>query len=241
VTLRARAVGFFVEPRTAAPAEASRQAFLAPASPARVADRPRPATRLPLRAAVLGAVPEAVPVGALLANALRTAAGARAAALAVWTPGGAAPRGAPASPKAARLAARLTARGLTATARGRLALIALDGHPVAATVTTRRAAGALEVPLVTVLAGPRCEVVESLLEEQDLVVVACAQPDGPLARLAVAACTAPALACTPPAPGPARWLASSGLAGPRSLPAGLRALVTELAAVPAPEPIEAAW
>src|ERR1044072_2906475 len=37
-----------------------------------------------------------------------------------------------------------------------------------------------------VLASPRCEVVESLLTEQDLVVVASAEPDGPLARLAVA-------------------------------------------------------
>jgi hypothetical protein len=203
--------------------------------------RPQPATRLPLRAAVLGAAAEAVPLGASLANALRSAAGAPAAALAVWTPGGGAPRGGPASIGASRLAGRLTARGLAATARGRLALLVLDPHPVAATVATRRAAGALEVPLVAVLAGPRCDVVEGLLAEQDLVVIACAEPDGPLARLAVAGCTAAALACAPPPPGPPRWLARCGATGGRALPAELRSLVAELAAMPVPEPIEVAW
>ena len=227
-SVRARALDFFIEP----------------ASPRAEAPRPAPrsraATRMPLRAAVLGAAAEAVPVGALLANALRAAVGGSSAALAVWDPGGVAARGGAATLSASRLAARLSARGLASVARGRLAWMALDDHPVAASVAARRAAGALEVPLVVVLCGPRCEVIEGLLAEQDLVVVAAPDPDGPLARLAVAGCTAAALACAPPAPGPARWLARTG-AGARGLPAPLRALVRELAAPPTAEPVEVAW
>jgi hypothetical protein len=246
MTLRARALEYFVEPRTDPPRQVARPAeprpaYLAPVPPARGAELPRPATRLPLRAAVLGAAAEAVPLAALLANALRSAAGASSAALAVWDPGGPLPRGGPCSLAAARLAGRLTARGLPASGRGRLALLPLDRHPVAAVVAARRAAGALEVPFVVVLAGPRCEVVERLLAEQDLVVVACAEPDGPLARLAVDGCAMAALAGAPPSPGPARWLARTGAAGARWLPPELRSLLAELAAEPAPEPLEAAW
>ena len=109
----------------------------------------------------------------------------------------------------------------------------LDDHPVAAAVAARRAAGALEVPLVVVLAGPRCEVVEGLLGEQDLVLVVTGDPDGPLARLAVAGCAAPALAHGPCGPGPARWIALAGLAGARGLAVPARGLVRELAAPPA--------
>jgi hypothetical protein len=88
---------------------------------------------LPLRAAVLGSPGDAVPVGALVANAARSAAGASTAVVAVWTPGAGAPaRGGAATLAASRLAARLSARGLTASARGRLAWAALDDHPVAA-------------------------------------------------------------------------------------------------------------
>jgi hypothetical protein len=194
----------------------------------------RAATRLPLRAAVLGSAGEAVPVAAVLANALRAAAGASTGAVAVWTPGSGAPlRGGPASFAASRLSARLTARGLSAVARGRLAWLRLEDHPVAAAVAARRAAGALEVPLVTVLGGPRCDVIEALLGEQDLVLVVAADPDGPLARLAVGSCTAAALAHGPCPPGPARWLALAGLGGARGLGVPVRALVSELATAPA--------
>jgi hypothetical protein len=247
MTLRARALEYFVEPHQGPPHEAAaaeppRAGFLAPVAAARPNARVRPATRLPLRAAVIGAAPEAVPLGALLANALRSCAGAPAAALGVWAPGAGSPvRGRPATLAASRLAARLTARGLPAVARGRLGWMALDAHPVAAAVAARRAAGALELPLVFVIAGPRCEVVEGLIAEQDLVVFACAEPDGPLARLAVAGCAGAALACAPPPHGPSRWLARSGAAGGGALPVALRSLVRELAAVPAPEPAEVAW
>ena len=239
MSLRARAVEYFVEPRAAARPEG---AFPAPVAAPRVAGRARAATRLPLRAAVIGTATDAVPLAALLANALRSCAGAQTAALGVWTPGASTRlRGGPATLAASRLTARLSARGLPASARGRLAWMALDAHPVAAAVAVRRAAGALEVPLVVALAGPRCDVIEGLLAEQDLVVIACTEPDGPLARLAVAGCTAAALACKAPQPGPARWLARSGTAGGRGLPVALRALVRELAAHQETEPIEAAW
>ena len=83
MTLRARALEFFVEPRPApppsapeaAPAERPRTGFLSPLAVPRSDDRVRLATRLPLRAAVLGPAAEAVPLGALLANALRSCAG----------------------------------------------------------------------------------------------------------------------------------------------------------------------
>jgi hypothetical protein len=247
MTLCARALEYFVEPRPsrspeAAPAEPPRAGFLAPLAAPCGEGRVRPATRLPLRAAVLGPAAEAVPLGALLANALRSCAGAPAAALGVWAPGTRSPvRAGPATLAASRLAGRLTARGLPAAARGRLGWMAFDAHPVAAAVAARRASGALEVPLVVVLAGPRCHVVEGLLAEQDLVVFACAEPDGPLARLAVAGCAGAALACAAPPPGPSRWLARPGAPATRGLPRALRSLVRELAAVPAPEPTEAAW
>jgi hypothetical protein len=250
MTLRARALEYFVEPSPApppmapkaAPAEPPRAGFLSPLAVPRSDDRVRPATRLPARAAVLGPAAEAVPLGALLATALRSCVGTPAAALGVWAPGTRSPvRAGPATLAASQLAARLTARGLPAVARGRLGWMALDAHPVAAAVAARRAAGALEVPLVVVLAGPRCDVVEGLLAEQDLVVFACAEPEGPLARLAVAGCAGAALACAAPPPGPSRWLARSGAAGTRGLPPSLRSLVRELAAVPAPEPMEVAW
>src|SRR5688500_1196784 len=197
---------------------------------------------MPLRAAVLGSAAEAVPVGALLANALRAAAGASVAAVAVWAPGSRHPlRRGPATLAAARLAARLSARGLPAVRRGRLAWMVLDDHPVAAAVAARRAGAALEVPLVVVLAGPRCEVVEGLLAEQDLVVVAAAEPDGALARIAVAGCPTAALACAAPGAGPPRWLARAGVAGAHGLDAPLRSLVRELATPPVPEVVEEAW
>jgi len=152
-----------------------------------------------------------------------------------------APRRGPATPAASRLAARLSARGFAAAARGRLAWVALDDHPVAAAVAARRIAGALEVPLVTVLAGPRCEVVEGLLAEQDLVLVVAADPEGPLARLAVESCTAAALACGPCGSTAAHWLALSGLAGTRVVAGSVRGLVRDLAEPPALPLEELAW
>jgi hypothetical protein len=119
------------------------------------------------------------------------------------------------------VASRLTARGLEAEAHGRLAWLPLGDHVLAATVAARRASAALDVPLVVALAGPRCDIVEALLGEQDLVVVATSDPDAPLARLAVAGCSPSAIACAPPA-GVRRVLALAGLAGARALPEAQR-------------------
>jgi hypothetical protein len=165
------------------------------------------------RAAVLGRAVDAVPAAAALACALRAAHGSSAAVVATWLPGdarGPAPRG-PGAPGAARVAARLAARGLAATAHGRLAWLPLSDHVVAASVAARRASAALDVPLVVALAGPRCDIVEGLLSEQDLVVVVTVDPEAPLARLAVSGCTRPAEARKPPR-GVRRMLALAGLA-----------------------------
>jgi H+/gluconate symporter-like permease len=110
---------------------------------------------------------------------------------------------------------------------------------VAAAVAVRRAAGALDVPLVAVLGGPRCEVIEGLIEEQDLVLVVAGEPDGPLVRLAVGSCAGAAVAHRACSPGPARWIALAGLAGAHGLAGPVRGLVRELAVPPAVE--EAAW
>src|SRR4051794_3955984 len=125
-------------------------------------------------------------------------------------------------PAAARLATRLTGRGLTAVARGRLAWIELPAHPLAAAPAARRANAAVDAPLVLVVTGPRCDTLDVLLEEQDVIVVVTGDPDGPLARLAIEASPVPAVAC-PPLAGPARLLALAGLAGRRALGANLRA------------------
>jgi hypothetical protein len=178
--------------------------------------------RFAARAAVLGPAAGSVPAAAALGCALRAAHGFPVAVVATWTPGAPqrtpGPRG-PAAPAAARVAARLAARGLRAAAHGRLAWLALDDHVLAASVAARRAAAVLDVPFVVALAGARCDIVEALLAEQDLVLVVTAEPDGALARLAVAACPRPASAC-PPLAAARRALALSGLAGARALPAG---------------------
>ena len=70
--LRARAVDFFVEPREAPAAPA--RPVLAPRRPPR-GRRSAPRRGCPLRAAVLGTAADAVPVAAMLANALRAAVG----------------------------------------------------------------------------------------------------------------------------------------------------------------------
>lgn len=135
----------------------------------------------------------------------------------------------PAAPAASRLAARLTARGLGATARGRLAWVALDDHPVAAAHAVRRVAASVDVPVVTVLAGPRSPVLEAVLREQDLVAVVTCDPGGPLGRLAVATSEVPAVACAP-LTGPARLLGAAGLAGARVLDDRTRAALERVGA-----------
>lgn len=240
-----RAAAYFVAPppRTARPPALDHL----PVQRRTVAGHPSAAAPPPVRAAVLGGPAAAPAVAAALATALRGVDRCPAAAVAVWAPpraadlapplpapvGEAAPA-APAWPSmpatlaAARLAARLTTRGLPAAARGRLAWLSLAEHPVAAALTARRASGALQVPLVLALAGPRSEVLEGLLEEQDLVVVVATDPDGALARIAVASSPVPAVACRPCATGPARMAALAGLTGRRGLAEPVRDAIDAL-------------
>lgn len=239
-TLGRRAAGYFLEP-AAAPVAVERS--LEPAS-----DPPPPGAALPPRVAVLGRHAEAAPLAVAVANALRAGHDAPAAAIAIWAPprdaapGEASPALAlaatpdaadpasrpPSAPGASRLAARLRARGLPATARGRLAYVQLADHPVAAALAARRLSGAVEVPVVVVLAGARGAVLEALLHEQDLAVIVTRDPGGALGRLAVSTCEIPAVACAPLPAGPARVLAAAGLAGARALDAPVRTALQRL-------------
>jgi hypothetical protein len=167
------------------------------------------------RAVVLGTLQDAAPLAAAVALTLR--APREPALVAVWRPGGADPVRGTSGPPATRLAARLARRGMPATARGRLAWLALEPEPDAARHAVRRAAAAVDGPLVTALAGSRPPALEALIDEHDLAIVAV-EPDTPLARSALAAlldrCVS-AIACPPLPRGPARALSLAGIAAPR--------------------------
>jgi hypothetical protein len=185
-----RAAAFFIAPAAAAAPDG---AVVAP-----------PAAR----AVVLGAAGDVVPLAAAVALALGPPA-----LVALWNADGT-PPAAPATRAAARLAARLAARDLPAVARGRLAWLAVPGQAAAAAAAVRRASGLVEGPLVTALAGARPDVLEDLVAEHDLAIVA-ADPAGPLARAALAGLTArgvDARACRPFRRGLPRTIALAGLA-----------------------------
>jgi hypothetical protein len=189
--------------------------FLAPAA----AQRPEAASLPPAaRAVVLGAPADAAPLAAALALSLRAAAGAPAALVAAWEPGAGDQRTRQAASRAAsRLAARLSAHDLAATARGRLAWLALPAEPATAVEAVRRASAIVEGPLVTALTGARPVELEDLVAEHDLAIVAAA-PDSPLARAALAGLAdrgVAGTACAPLGRGLQRSLALAGLAGPR--------------------------
>jgi hypothetical protein len=203
----ARAAGFFVAP--AAPAAAPPVAALPSAA----------------RAVVVGRADEVAPLAAAVALWLRAADRAPAALVAVWRCGDKRPpaaRGA-AMPSAARLAARLARRDLPATARGRLAWLALPADPAAAAGTVHRVAAIVEGPLVTALAGARPPELDALVAGHDVVVVA-AEPDTPLARAALSGLPLPAdrtVACPPLPRGVPAALALAGLRAPRAAPPAL--------------------
>ena len=178
-----------------------------------------------VRAVVLGTPPDAVPLAAALALSFRAADGAAAAAVAAWEEGRVEEvRASAATRSAARLTGRLVTHGLVAAARGRLALVAIPPDPVEAAAAVRRVSTLVDAPLVTALGGARPEVLESLVAEHDLAVVA-ADPDTALARAALAGLAArgiTASACRPPRRGLPRRLALAGLAAPRLDPLGHR-------------------
>jgi hypothetical protein len=138
------------------------------------------------------------------------------------------PRGGFALPPARRLAERLAARGLGATARGRLVTVALDSEPGTARAAAERAQAACgDAPFVLVVAGPRPPAFDPLLAAADrlLVVPPPGAPEGlePLALAAAAhLARSAAVLRLPPTTPTTRLLATSGLA----LPPALRRLAT---------------
>jgi len=140
-----------------------------------------------------------------------------AAIVALW---GAAPPKvhAPASLRARRTAGRLAARGHTAHAAGRVAVVALE----AASEAGRVAAAAGDLPVVCVVAGPRDEDADAVLAACDRVVVV---GDGLVAELAAESLAASGPVCRSLVlpDGPSRALAASGAA----LVAPLRAAALE--------------
>jgi hypothetical protein len=125
----------------------------------------------------------------------------------------------PAHAAARRLAARLAARGIPASARGRLAWLPLPADPGPGLALAERAAAAIDVPAVLALAGPRPAEAEPVLAEHDLVVVVGGDDDGPLTTLALeklGTLAAPAVAVRP-LRGASRRLALAGVGGLRAL------------------------
>jgi hypothetical protein len=185
--------------------------FVAPAPTARV----EPAALPPAaRAVVLGAAEAAVPLAAALALSLRAGTPPLVAVSGVADER--APRAA-ASRGATRLAAHLSAHGLPARAHGRLAWLTLPADPEAAAATVRHASAIVEGPLVSALTGARPAVLDALVAEHDLAVVA-ADPESALARAALARLAEAGVAASAHAPlarGLRRTLAMAGLAAPR--------------------------
>jgi CTP:molybdopterin cytidylyltransferase MocA len=218
-----RARAWFVapadEPPFADPASEQANPGASPASPS-----PNPTAALaaqsaspdPASAAVLGRAGEAEPVAASVALALSQRARARAAIVAVLAdaPAGPVAPGTGGTRAARRLAARLEAHGLPPRPRGRLVWVGLAADDARAAVARLAAMGA---PLVLAVIAPRTPVLDEMLAEQDLILVVTADPDGPLARLALAAHpTTPVLAAPPLGRGPARSLARGGVRPARS-------------------------
>jgi hypothetical protein len=90
--------------------------------------------------------------------------------------------GLPATRAARRVARRLDGDELRAVARGRLVFARPDGGLLAA--VARRTAARCACPVVLALGAPRDELADTLLEESAAVTIV-ADPDGPLAALAL--------------------------------------------------------
>jgi soluble lytic murein transglycosylase-like protein len=192
------------------PLERAAAFFLAPPAPA-AAPAEAAAAAPAARAVVLGAPADVVPLAAATALALRPPA-----LVAIWA-AERTPVPGIATRAAARLSAGLAARGMPAVARGRLAWLCLPPDAVEAAAVVRRASAVVSGPLVTALAGPRPPALEELVAEHDLAIVA-ADPEGPLARAALARLAArgvDARAHRPLRRGLPRAIALAGLAASR--------------------------
>jgi hypothetical protein len=201
--LLGRLAALFVEPAPAAP----RRRRVAVADPAPCVG-------------VIAAPRHALAVGSAVALTMARTLRARRAVVCVWPSGGWArpPLQAPASTGARQLRRSLDARGIDATAAGRLVRVGLPDRPEVAAAVVERAVGAAAAPAVLVLAGPRPELLDELLLDQQAIVVA-AEPDAEpsVADLAVATLAGrhPAVSRCILRLGPvARALATAGAAAP---------------------------
>jgi hypothetical protein len=217
--LLGRLAALFVEPGPAARAPGRRPVAAAPPAPC---------------VGVIAAPRHALAVGSAVALSVARPLRARRAVVCIW-PSGRWVRPAlraPASAGARQLRRSLDARGIEATAAGRLVRVVLPDRPEVAAALAQRTVGAAAAPVVLVLAGARPEVLDEVLLEQEAVVVA-ADPDADpsVADLAVAtlADRHPAVSRGTLPLGPAaRALATAGAAAP---PGASRALAQMLEAV----------
>ena len=207
----ARVAAAFVAPAAGAASEGSAGSLAVPVAPT------------PPRLAVLCRPSDALALGGAVALGLRRGGGP--AVLCLWRGGAerdAPVASAPALPGALRLAERLGERGHVARATGRLVLVALDeagegGVAAVAAEAVRVGAACPAVPVVCVFAGPRDGSFDRLLLAQDRVLVAVAPDDPPtltdiaLDGLAALGARGEPVA-VPAAAGPARALASAGVA-----------------------------
>jgi hypothetical protein len=195
--------------------------FVEPA-PRRVG-RPAPASRLVPEVALLCPPEDAAALGSAVALSLARRAKAPIALLLLWRPGwpSASALGAPSGRRGRALAASLRSRGLGATASGRLVRVELSDDPDAAVAAAARATAATDAPAAFACAGPRTDALDELLRNQDLVLLAAAEPEGPLVELAldrIAELGAPVAAIRAGLPPVSRALALAGLTPPTSMP-----------------------
>ena len=204
---RSRLAEVFVEPP--APAAAARRGDVE-----RGVDVVRAGSRAHDAVAVLAQPAEAAAAGGAVALAMTRGC----AVVLLWGAEPASVRG-PAAPGARKLAARLADRGHRTVATGRLVVVALgEGIDEAA-----RAAAAVPVPSVLVVAGPRDDRVDAVIAGHERLV---AVGDGAVAELAAQSAAmlgVPSRTLALPVAPAARGLASAGLA----LVAPLRARVEE--------------
>ena len=122
--------------------------------------------------------------------------------------------GASSAAAARRLAARLEAHGHEPQVRGRLAWVELDPDDPQFASLARRVT-LVAAPAVLAVTAARTAAVDEALNEQDLLVLVTADPEGALARLAApGSADVPILTTRPLGRGPARALARAGVRRP---------------------------
>ena len=188
-----------------------------------------PALPAPAMVTVVCAAADAQALGAAVALAALRGGDASVALVLSWLGGPCSATGlvVPSTAAARRLAARLVARRVDARAGGRLVRSSLPADAGEAVVVARRALAASGGAVaVLVVGGPRTEVLDELLAESGLVVVAMRPGAGEeIAELAVASIPVPAAAvvgCAVELSVAGRTLATAGAGLVPSLQAALR-------------------